>query len=597
MGDLNTLLKPTWGAEKWILEGWEALNKDEQAIVTKRMDTLFENGLPFELKHDRILYIHSFSLLAQLEVLAIQVPLKFEAKMPTAEFKQRMRTQLVDEVFHGMVFTRILYELITPYALPPTYNEEVEAFCNFIREEDCPKVAVVLLNLVAEAWIEELFRAYHKADIAPAVFSMILEDEHRHVCEADLYREIGLPARDVLESKLALLEDKLLSSLLFNYSYMGAMMALLGMNGVEHYLAILDEKHKHQLSKLNLAPGKAWHFWMESRAFLFPQFKRYAEQNQTLELSAIRKVFMTQWKDPSDPTMVGEFDINVSRLDVFKDKNNSELLTMLMLQTLSQSITDNSFFRRYLSHHKLYRSHQAQTALVVKLPGCDDHLSAILFENCHELSLKSLTKKVIRNRKLMTYCYQRRLALEQTYPALAVSMDETMRDIASGVYPYPMPGNPAVSLSSVASVGYSRAKSPLRVNETTKFTLLTVQRKPVWNEASQAFEPEDSLPVTVSADHRVFDGMVPIPEAVKKAFGEVVEKNFVHQAGRKEKVVSERLIIKLMETLIEVQPKAAYKLLVALQTVWPDFIDFSDWIQGYMQVESKHAQALNTEIK
>ena len=134
MSHLDFLLKPTWGAEKWILEGWNALNADEQGVVTGRIDSLFSEGLPFKLTHDRMLYIYAFSLLAQLEVLAIQVPLTFETYMPTPELRQRMRVQLMDEVFHGLVFTRILYELITPYAMPPAYNEEIEDLCGVFKE-------------------------------------------------------------------------------------------------------------------------------------------------------------------------------------------------------------------------------------------------------------------------------------------------------------------------------------------------------------------------------------------------------------------------------------------------------------------------------
>ena len=175
MDELTGLLKSSWGAEKWILEGWNKITDKEKELIKARMDDMFRNGLPFELKKDKILYIHTFSMLAQLEVLAIQVPLKFEDKMNTPIFKQRMRLQLLDEIFHGLVFTKIVYLLCEPYAFPPDYNENIEAFCNFIRNENCPKVAVVLLNLIAEGWIEELFYSLRQQNIANNVFDIILE--------------------------------------------------------------------------------------------------------------------------------------------------------------------------------------------------------------------------------------------------------------------------------------------------------------------------------------------------------------------------------------------------------------------------------------
>lgn len=585
MNDLDALLKPTWGAEKWILEGWEALDQGEQAIVSNRVEALFLEGLPFQLKHDRMLYIYAFSLLAQLEVLAIQIPLKFESEMPTLEFKQRMRAQLLDEVFHGLVFTRILYELITPYAMPPAYNQEVEALCNFIREETCPKVAVVLLNLVGEALIEELFRAFYKADIAPSVFSVILEDEHRHVCEAELYREIGLPSSEELTSKLALLEEKLLSSLFFKYPYVNALVALLSLAGIEDLLAILDEKHKRQLKNLKLSPGKPWRFWLGSRHFLLPQIKQYMEQSHPVEMSPTRQLLMSQWKDPSDPTMVAEFDININRLDFFNKKYRPETLTMLMLKALSQAVSTSPLYRTYLSHHRLYQSDETYVALVVKLPDCGDHLGTIIFKECHKTPIESLIDRVKMNLKMMVYCYQRRLALEQEHPDFAVLMDEAMHEIATGVYPYPMAGNPMVSLSNNGFAGYTRAKSPLRVNEALKLTLLAVQRKPVWNEASQAFEPQDSLPVSVSADHRIFNGDIPVPQYLTEAFHQVFDDMLSSSPKQKKQDrLDERHMVKMLDSLIAVQPKVGYKVLVALQTVWPDFVDFSSWIKTYMKI-------------
>ncbi len=116
---MDELLKPSWGAEQWINEGWNTLSFEEQKGIQARLNTLFQNGLPFELKHDKLLYCYLFSLLAQLEVLAIQVPLRFEKEMPNEKLKKSMRSQLLDEIFHGMVFTKVAYMLSTPYGYPP----------------------------------------------------------------------------------------------------------------------------------------------------------------------------------------------------------------------------------------------------------------------------------------------------------------------------------------------------------------------------------------------------------------------------------------------------------------------------------------------
>ena len=81
MDEFTALIRPVWGAEKWISEGWDRLTDAEKQLIRGRMDALFQDGLPFELEKPKIFYIYTFSLLAQLEVLAVQIPLKFESKM------------------------------------------------------------------------------------------------------------------------------------------------------------------------------------------------------------------------------------------------------------------------------------------------------------------------------------------------------------------------------------------------------------------------------------------------------------------------------------------------------------------------------------
>ena len=44
MDELQELLRPSWGAEKWILEGWQTLTLDEKQLIQQRMHDLFKNG-------------------------------------------------------------------------------------------------------------------------------------------------------------------------------------------------------------------------------------------------------------------------------------------------------------------------------------------------------------------------------------------------------------------------------------------------------------------------------------------------------------------------------------------------------------------------
>lgn len=583
VNELKELVQPLWGAEQWILEGWSKIDSDEKKLIKDRMTILFENGLPFEMRADKLLYIYTFSLLAQLEVLAIQVPLKFESKMSTPEYRARMRSQLLDELFHGLVFTKIVYLLCAPHAVPPPYSPNIEMICNFIRNETCPKVAIMLLNLIGEGWIEEIFYSLDKAGIAPKVFKTILEDEHRHVCEADLYRDIGMPSLEEIQPKIAYLEEQLLTNIFMQYKYMFSVSALLGVDGTVDFKQNLDRKHRRQLKKINLEPSENWQFFMRFGSDLMPKLQGFVDAHHMVPMTPIRKVLMTQWDNPSDPTMAGQFSINVSGLDFFNKKFPPETLTTLMMQTVSLKLSKSEYFRYYLSFKSIFMCEKSYVALVVKLPGCADQMATAVFENCHEMSFAYLSARIQSVVKIMTYCYKRREALENKYPQLLTIMDSMMYDFAFDTYGYPMPGLPFVSLSNIGNCGYTQCKSPLRRNESMKYTLMAIEKKPVWNMNSQSFEAQDMLPVSISADHRIFDGNTPVPKLVGQCFDEVFAKMLsddqtlnVSSSTPNSKI--ETLIDKLLAKNVEM----GYKALLTLQTYWFDFLS----VEEYLNVET-----------
>jgi hypothetical protein len=574
--ELNEILKPSWGAEKWIYEGWERISTEDKELIKGRIDDLFKDGLPFELKYDKLLYIYTFSLLAQLEVLAIQVPLKFKDKLSSSVYKERMHVQLLDEIFHGLVFTKIVYMLCAPHALPPAYNGNVELLCDFIRNEDCPKVGVVLLNLISEGWIEEIFYSLKKQNIAPEVFRVIIDDEHRHVCEAELYSDIGLPNMEEVRSKLEYLEEQLLTNIFLQYKYVLSICSLLGVNGSMDFVQSLNSKHTEQLSKINLVPSEKWKFFMGLAEEIFPKVQEYNQVTYEVEMSPIRKVFMTQWSNPSDPTMAGEFNINVTPLDFFGKKYPPETITTLMMQTISQGLASQDSFRNYLSHKKLYQSKEAYVAIVVKLPDCGDHVGNIIFENCHQLSVKALSIRIRQILHMMVYCFKKREQLEEEHPELKRIFDADAYDYAYGLYEYPLLANPFTTLSNIGFCGYTQAKSPLRRNEGLKFTLFEIDRKPVWNKETQSFEPQDILPVSVSADHRIFDGNIPIPKLMIKYFHENFQRMINDTEPPVIKPFQDADIVKTIEELLANNLELGYKALLGLQTVWVDFMKFDE---------------------
>lgn len=591
MNELNELLMPTWGAEKWISEGWNKITADEKAFIKDRLDNLFKNGLPFELKHDKLFYIYTFSLLAQLEVLAVQIPLKFEQKMSSQKFKQLMRAQLLDEIFHGLVFTKIVYLLCSPYSQPPAYNHEVEALCNFIREEECPKTGIVLLNLIGEGWIEEIFKSLYEQNVAPEVFSIILQDEQRHVDEADLYRNIGMPDKKDVQTKLQFLEIHLIA-IFSQYKYTASVSTLLGAEGSIKFIQDLDKKYQKQLQKIELKPSEKWLSFLEISQEILPRVQQYAQHIKEIEMTPTRQLFMTQWDNPNDPTMVGEFNLDISCLDFFNKKYPPETVTTLMLQVISLGLANNDSFRSFLSHKKLYQTKESYVALVVKLPECGDHIGNIVFENCHQMSLPRLANRIRQIMAMMVFCYKKREQLEKAHPHLKLIVEDMLYDFNFGAYPYPMPGNSMVTLSNIGACGYARTKSPLRSTEAMKFTLLEVERKVVWNKTTQKLELQDILPVSISADHRIFDGNIAVPKITAKLFQQVFQQ--MHEKSTQAKTKSSTPVIPheneleqilnynaAVDNLLPHNLELGYKMLTMLQSMWPDFIGIEEFFNKH----------------
>ncbi|STX29901.1 putative CoA-dependent acyltransferase [Legionella beliardensis] len=582
MDELNELLRPTWGSEKWILEGWQQITASEKELIKSRVDKMFQDGLPFKVKQDKLLYIYAFSLLAQLEVLAIQVPLKFESKMLSAAHRKRMRLQLLDEIFHGIVFTKILYMLCAPYAYPPPYNPHIEIICNFIRSEECPKTAVVLLNLIGEGWIEEIFYSLERAGVAPKVFETIIEDEHRHVCEAVLYKSIGLPNIEEVKGKLAFLEEQLFTNLFMQHKYIFSLLALLNVHGSISFIESLSKKHREQVEKLNLKPSQNWQYYMQFMESLLPKIRAYNQKNQEIEMTPIRKVLMTQWDNPTDPTMAGQFNINISCVDFFGKKYPPETVTTLMLQAVSLILSENDSHRHYLSYKRLYRTQSAYAGLVVKLPDCGDQMSTIVFENCHLLTLQELSLKIRSALKMMVYCFKRREALEKSNPQVQELVENAAYEYVNDLYGFPVIGNPVVSVSNIGACGYTQCKSPLRRNEGMKYTLMEVERKLVWNKATKAFEEQDLLPVSISADHRVFDGNTPVPKMVADCFNRIFAKMVAEEAipVKVEDRTQDAKLVALLDQLIEKNVEMGFKALSFLQTYWCDFLKLEDMLDA-----------------
>lgn len=527
--ELDALLRPSWGTEKWIQEGWNTLTHAEKETINARVADLFNKGLPFEIKHDNVLYVHLFALLAQLKILALQLPLQFEKKLEKPEFKRMMHHQLIDEIFHAIVCTKILFLLAAPYGSTPSYNEEIEKITRFTRAQQGVEVGMVI-NLLSKGILAEIFTHFYKQNIATKLFEVLLKDEYTHLSEADLYLELGLPEENLLTKTLQNFEELIISAFTLEPRYTIAISSLLGPDATEQFVSSVHQQYVEQLNKIKRTPSHQVDLAIE----MGPSIAKETDQEiRPIEMTAIKKAMMAQHNNPGDPTIVAQFNMDITEFVAFQNEFSNAVLTALMMQAISLVLEENDSFRNFLSFKKLYQTQGAYVALVEKLADCDNHLGTLCFKDCHEISAEELLLKIKKTELVMHYCYQKREQIEQEHPEFQQDLNELLQHYSDDVFPNPIPGSYGVYLSNIGAYGYTHAASPLFKHTGLHVLLLTIEKKPVWNPTTNTFDAKDILPISISADNRIFDGMFPLPELLGKAFKTVFEAMKKQQSSKK----------------------------------------------------------------
>lgn len=521
---MHHLIRPSCGVEKWIIEGWDILNDQEKTEIEERINAVFKDGFPFELKHDRITYLYIFTLLSQLEIVALQLPIRALPQLKDKTLRKVMQQQLVDEVFHAMLFSKIAHELSTHYIFTPENNQCINNIAHFIREEKDLGVAIVLLNLVAESWFEELLNLLSEHKIAPNVFDVVLEDERRHVKEADLYKEVSPLSKHHLRKQINHLETELFGDLLLQQKYSSAMIQSLGKSGCIELINRIHFKHNQQIAKINMLPNKKW-------LRLIKMFTAYLSEiddsnlNDTLiTQSTTRKILLNVWRNPADPTMFSMLSLNVTKLETFENKYPPQTLTGLMLQALSKLSKENPTLRNYVYHSKIYNMAGNYIHLVINLPGATNHLAMIKFKDPHEINLNELSERVQNYIEIMSYARYKAKELVEENPKLLTKLFSTTIPEPNDIFNEILSPRAIFTLTNVGPWGGEQNLSPLLPFEALKLTMSQVERKQIWNNKVKEFEIQDRLPVGLSADHRVFDANMGTPKKLQIALDEMIDK-------------------------------------------------------------------------
>src|SRR5438093_8592527 len=106
------LVRATWPPLRHVERGWEALDDAERKEVRTRVEAIMarhEWG-----PHARDALRHFTTFLAQVETIAIEIPLRFLPHAPQ-DVRPLLRRQLVDEVVHSTLFARLAHELSLPH--------------------------------------------------------------------------------------------------------------------------------------------------------------------------------------------------------------------------------------------------------------------------------------------------------------------------------------------------------------------------------------------------------------------------------------------------------------------------------------------------
>lgn len=482
-----SLVRPQWGPLRHVNAGWHALDEAERALVQKRLeDVLSQTRFPPEVPRDALLRF--FSFLAQVETIAIEIPMRFLPHAPDHQ-KPALRRQLVDEVFHSVLFSRLAHELARPAAEPAPPLESAERLLERIRAQKDLAVTATLLNLAAEGWIENLFRHARQWGIADAAFQAVLEDEARHVHEATDYTE-QLDA----DAAAAALED-LEKGLIEVGSEPSVAFAMMQIAGVDRYHALIKDLHKNHVRHLKLVGLTPSNEWTEATQALEETTAEAVHDEKApvpIEDTVWRQAARHVWSSPRDPTMQGEFTVPVGHFP-------RRAMTPLFIAAVGRAWAKNPELNTVLAQGRRWRLPTVQVGVRVML--ADDELATVVIPEADIRSLDDIAYMLQDGMKQLQAMKEHRPPDSDRPEAVQSHLDTELLKWAP-----PGPLNFAVSVSNVGRFGLEAGAGCFTGNysPSTDLTIGQRRRMPAWRTV--AYLPQWQVRVGALQDHRVFDG-------------------------------------------------------------------------------------------
>lgn len=495
---MEKILKSEWKPLLYIKEGWDILTNEEKKEVTDRVEILFQKDF-IKMKTSPVFYLHVFSFLAQVEVLAIQVPLKFMEKFDETT-NNKLRRQLVDEVVHGLIFSKMAHHLSLPFTIPIPIIDSVEKMCDGIRCIEDEKLAIIALNLIAEGWIEEIFECLQNWGFADQVFKSILSDEERHVSEATMYTKLGVNEinRNLLETTVREMESNLLEAITANTVFR----SLVEINNIREYNIMskkLFDKHKIQLKKLNIEPSKKWtSFEKQIDNFFKVDKESFSEEiEKTFETTIFSKV----WNSPCDPTMRTRIDLDLP--DYFETKS----LNLVLVYFCGKFLEDQNynFSLRYVNNHKVMKVKTSNLGIRILIDTKNGkEIGTINIHDVQKLSLNELKNKIVEGRETLKFWKNKRLEFMKHYEFQEKDYYKSREDFSFSLTKLPtLSTDVPFTISNVGSLGFDSGYSALSGMNTGDMCIGKEFVKPKWSVKEEKFLPQKCVPLVFSIDHRI----------------------------------------------------------------------------------------------
>lgn len=476
------LVRPSWPPLRHVERGWQALRPAERRRVEARLKTVLAR-LQWG-PHTRDALARLFAFLAQVETIAIEIPLRALPTAPPAQAKL-LRAQLTDEVFHSALFARLAHDLALPASQPPAPIAAAERLLARIRDEPDAAIAATLLNLVAEAWIETLFRHARAWGVADAVFDAVLADEERHVAEAFGHMH-GFDA-SAAQPAVRALEQGLLE--------VGAdpavALAMLDVAGPEGYRRLADDleaNHRTQLAKAGLQPSPAFAALRPLREGLGAGEAQPTAVADTPWRAAARAV----WSTPRDPTMQGAMDVRVGHIP-------QRLLTPVFVAAVARAWARHPRLNRVVSRGKVWQLPRVNVG--VRVLVADDELATVVVPDADRRSVHDIARLIADGHgQLLRLREARQQASAEGKPAPAPLSDGLDALVPPGAATF------SVAVSNVGKFGLESGAGAFSgpLSPSSDLTIGRRHRSPRW--AGVAYVPSWTVTVGCLQDHRVFDG-------------------------------------------------------------------------------------------